>query len=49
MKCRTEVFSRITGFFRPVQEWNPGKKEEHKDRHKYDKDIKCAPEKSSKE
>ena len=30
--CTVEVFSRVTGFFRPVQEWNPGKKEEFKDR-----------------
>ena len=40
MKCKTEVFARISGFFRPIQEWNPGKKEEAKARHKYDKDIK---------
>ncbi len=25
MGCRTEVFSRVVGFFRPVQAWNPGK------------------------
>lgn len=31
-KCKTEVFSRVTGFFRPVQEWNKGKQEEFKDR-----------------
>ena len=35
-KCEVEVFSRITGFFRPVKEWNPGKVEEFKDRKKYD-------------
>jgi anaerobic ribonucleoside-triphosphate reductase len=34
------VFSRITGFFRPVQEWNRGKKEEFSQRKKFDKDIK---------
>ena len=41
-KCKgpVEVFARVTGFFRPIQEFNPGKKEEVKDRHKYDKDIK---------
>ena len=29
-KCsaRTEVYSRVCGFFRPVQQWNKGKKEE---------------------
>jgi len=27
-----EVYSRIVGYFRPVQNWNDGKKEEFKDR-----------------
>ncbi len=31
-KCTVEVFSRVTGFFRPVQSWNKGKTEEFKDR-----------------
>jgi len=33
-KCgkECEVYSRIVGFFRPVQNWNPGKSEEYKDR-----------------
>ena len=35
-KCTTEVYSRVTGFFRPTQTWNPGKREEYKDRQKYD-------------
>jgi len=34
-KCQVEVFSRVTGFFRPVQTWNKGKAEEFKDRKKY--------------
>jgi hypothetical protein len=34
-KCEVEVFSRVTGFFRPVQAWNPGKIEEFGDRKKY--------------
>ncbi len=34
-KCNVEVFSRVTGFFRPVQAWNNGKTEEFKDRKKY--------------
>lgn len=33
--CDVEVFSRVTGFFRPVQVWNEGKKAEFKDREKY--------------
>ena len=34
-KCKVEVFSRVTGFFRPVQVWNKGKQEEFKDRREY--------------
>jgi len=34
-KCKVEVFSRVTGFFRPVQTWNKGKVAEHKDRKGY--------------
>ena len=34
--CEVEIFSRVTGFFRPVQAWNPGKKEEFMDRAHYD-------------
>ena len=37
-KCRVEVFSRVTGFFRPVQSWNKGKTEEFHDRKKYTTD-----------
>jgi len=32
---KTEVYSRVCGFFRPVQQWNRGKKEEFKDRSEY--------------
>ena len=31
----TEVYSRVVGYFRPVQNWNEGKKEEFKDRVTY--------------
>jgi ribonucleoside-triphosphate reductase len=31
-----EVYSRITGYYRPVQNWNDGKTEEYKDRKLYD-------------
>lgn len=33
--CRVEVFSRVVGFFRPVQSWNKGKQEEFGDRKLY--------------
>ncbi len=32
----TEVYSRITGYYRPVQNWNDGKAQEYKDRKVYD-------------
>ncbi len=31
-----EVYSRITGYYRPVQNWNDGKAEEYKERKLYD-------------
>ena len=33
---RTEVYSRITGYYRPVQNWNAGKSQEYKNRVNYD-------------
>ncbi len=33
---KTEVYSRITGYYRPVQNWNDGKVQEFKDRKMYD-------------
>ncbi len=37
-KCgqATEVYSRITGYYRPVQNWNDGKAQEFRDRKVYD-------------
>lgn len=32
----TEVYSRITGYYRPIQNWNDGKVQEYKDRKTYD-------------
>ena len=32
---KTEVYSRITGYYRPVQNWNDGKSQEYKDRAVY--------------
>ena len=33
---KTEVYSRITGYYRPVQNWNEGKTQEYKNRRIYD-------------
>ena len=37
IKCdaKTEVYSRVCGFFRPVEQWNKGEKEEFEDRQEY--------------
>ena len=32
----TEVYSRITGYYRPVRNWNDGKAQEYRDRKVYD-------------
>ncbi len=32
---RAEVYSRITGYYRPVQNWNDGKSQEYRDRKTY--------------
>ena len=56
----TEVNSRITGYYRPVQNWNDGKSQEFKDRKTYDigksvlkgkkksEDCDCCEEKNNK-
>ena len=31
-----EIFSRVCGYFRPVNNWNKGKREEFKDRKVFD-------------
>ncbi|MCI8512040.1 MAG: ribonucleoside triphosphate reductase [Lachnospiraceae bacterium] len=33
---KAEVYSRITGYYRPVQNWNDGKTQEYKERKLYD-------------
>ena len=33
---KAEVYSRITGYYRPVQNWNDGKTQEYKNRRNYD-------------
>lgn len=35
----TEVYSRITGYYRPVKNWNDGKLQEFKDRQTYNVDL----------
>ncbi len=40
---RCEVYSRITGYYRPVQNWNDGKSQEYKDRKTYQVAAAAAP------
>jgi hypothetical protein len=37
-KILCEVYSRVVGYFRPVLNWNIGKKQEFEDRKPYDAD-----------
>ena len=48
-KCgnKTEVYSRITGYYRPVQNWNDGKSQEYLDRKTYSIGLEKASEKHS--
>ena len=39
--CSVEVFSRVTGFFRPVQSWNQGKVAEFGDRKTFNSKDAC--------
>ena len=36
-KCglKTEIYSRVVGYFRPTENWNRGKLEEFKERKKF--------------
>lgn len=48
----TECYSRIVGYFRPLEVWNPGKLAEFRDRKTYDADkavkrIKAEKEKAN--
>jgi anaerobic ribonucleoside-triphosphate reductase len=44
-KIPAEVYSRVVGYFRPVSQWNDGKKEEFKERKSYGTNEEAAREK----
>ena len=50
-KSKVEVYSRVCGFYRPVQQWNVGKKAEFADRvpFRLEKGVDHDPENSSPE
>lgn len=35
----TEVYSRVVGYYRPVDNWNHGKKQEFSERNTYDEKL----------
>jgi anaerobic ribonucleoside-triphosphate reductase len=35
IKVPVEVYSRVAGYFRPVNQWNKGKQEEFRERKEY--------------
>ena len=35
LKVPVEVYSRVVGYFRPVNQWNKGKREEFENRKEY--------------
>jgi len=35
-RTKCEVYSRICGYLRPTEQWNPGKQEEYNDRKTFD-------------
>lgn len=41
-KCgmKTEIFSRVCGYHRPIKNWNKGKQEEFKDRKVFSAEVK---------
>jgi len=42
-----EVYSRVVGYFRPVNQWNKGKQEEFADRQEYKLKKKATDEKQT--
>lgn len=36
-RTKCEVYSRVVGYIRPIQNWNPGKLQEFHDRVTFDK------------
>lgn len=43
---RTEVYSRVVGYYRPVQDWNKGKREEFQERKYIEINELDSPEKT---
>jgi len=39
-RTKCEVYSRVVGYLRPVEQWNKGKREEFEDRKTFDNQVK---------
>jgi len=40
MKTKCEVYSRVVGYLRPIEQWNVGKQEEFRDRKTFKPETK---------
>jgi len=38
-RTRCEIYSRVVGYLRPINQWNEGKRAEFDDRQTYDKQL----------
>ncbi len=38
-RTRCEVYSRVVGYHRPVENWNKGKQSEHRDRQYFEEQF----------
>ncbi len=38
-RTRCEVYSRVVGYLRPINQWNDGKRAEFNDRQTFDKQV----------
>lgn len=43
-RTKCEVYSRVVGYLRPVQQWNEGKQAEFADRKTFSKEVQQKPE-----
>ena len=42
LRTKTEVYSRIVGYVRPISEWNDAKQEEFKDRKEFNVGVRAV-------
>jgi ribonucleoside-triphosphate reductase (formate) len=35
LKIKNEIYSRVSGYYRPIEQWNKAKQEEFSERQKY--------------